>query len=53
MLLNGKGFSRKRLWPNLRYYVVIRMEGLSKTTKISIIIAGRWDQDLKPGPLEY
>jgi hypothetical protein len=31
--MNWKGYGRKRLWPNLRYYPGICMEGLRKTTK--------------------
>jgi hypothetical protein len=29
-----KGYGRKRLWPNLRHYSGIFLEGLKKTTKI-------------------
>jgi hypothetical protein len=32
--MNCKGYGRKRSWPNLRYYLVIFLERLSKTTKI-------------------
>jgi len=37
----------------LRYYPGIRLEGLRKTTKTSIRIAGRRGRDLNPGPPEY
>jgi hypothetical protein len=40
MMMNGKGFSRKRSWPNLRYYAGIRLQKLKKTTKILITVAG-------------
>jgi hypothetical protein len=53
MVINGKGFGRKRYWPNERYYAGIRLEELRKTTKTSISIAGRRDRDLKLGPPEY
>jgi hypothetical protein len=36
-----------------RYYPGIRLEGLRKTTKISIRIAGRQDREPNPGPPEY
>jgi hypothetical protein len=32
-MINWKGFGRKRSWPNFNYYLVIRLEGLNKTTK--------------------
>jgi hypothetical protein len=38
--MNLKGYGRKRLRPNLRYYHGIRPEGLSKTKKTSVKIAG-------------
>jgi hypothetical protein len=31
-MMNWKGYERNRLWPNLRYYPGIYMEGLRKTT---------------------
>jgi hypothetical protein len=33
MMMNWKGFCRKRSWPNLRYYSAIRVKGLRKSTK--------------------
>jgi hypothetical protein len=33
MIMNLKGFGRKRSWPILRYYLGIHLEGLRKTTK--------------------
>jgi hypothetical protein len=30
MMLNGKGFDRKRSWPNLRYYAGIRLDRLTQ-----------------------
>jgi hypothetical protein len=33
MMINARGFGRKRSWPNLRYYASIRLEALRKTTK--------------------
>jgi hypothetical protein len=33
MMMNCKGFGRKRSWPNLIYYTGIRLEGVRKTTK--------------------
>jgi len=32
-MMNRKGFGRKRLWPNLRYYPGIHLKRLRKTTK--------------------
>jgi len=34
MMINWRGFSRKRPWPNLRYCYDISLEGLGKATKI-------------------
>jgi hypothetical protein len=39
-MMNLKGLGRKRPWPNLRYLPDIQLEGLRKTTKTSIGIAG-------------
>jgi hypothetical protein len=50
---DGKGFDRKRSWPNLRHYTSIRLETLSKTTKTSISIAGSRDRDSNQGPRSY
>jgi len=33
MVMNGKGFGRKRLLRNLRYYSGLCLEGLRKTMK--------------------
>jgi hypothetical protein len=38
-MINWKRFRRKRSWPILRYYLVIFVEGLRKTTK-NLRIAG-------------
>jgi hypothetical protein len=37
----------------LKYYPGIRLEGLRRTTKTSIRIAGRRGRDMNPGPPEY
>jgi hypothetical protein len=37
----------------LRYYPCILLEGLSKTTKTSVRIAGHRSRDLNPAPPEY
>jgi hypothetical protein len=34
MMINWRGFGRKRPWPNLRYCHDISLEGLRKATKI-------------------
>jgi len=39
-MMNWKGCERKWSWPNLRYYPGICLEGLRKTTKNSVRIAG-------------
>jgi hypothetical protein len=31
-MMDGKGFGRKRSWPNLRYYAGIRLESVRKTS---------------------
>jgi hypothetical protein len=33
MLFIGKGYGRKRLWPNMKYYIATILEGLRKITK--------------------
>jgi hypothetical protein len=38
--MSWKGFGNKWSWPNLRYYPAICLEGLRKTSKTSIRIAG-------------
>jgi hypothetical protein len=40
MKMTGKGFGRKRWWPDLWYYAGIHLEGPRKTVKTSISIAG-------------
>jgi hypothetical protein len=32
-MVNWKGYGRKKSWPSLRYYPIICLEGLRKTTK--------------------
>jgi hypothetical protein len=48
--MNSRGCGRKRSFPNLRFYPGICLEGLRKTTKASVRIAGLraevWAQDL-------
>jgi hypothetical protein len=41
-MMNWKGKGKKRLWPNLRYYPGIFLEGMRKTTKNPGRIAGLW-----------
>jgi hypothetical protein len=50
---NWKGFGRKRSWRDLRYYPGTRLEGLSKTMKTSIRIAGRRGRDINPRSPEF
>jgi hypothetical protein len=35
-----KGYERKRLWPNLKYYHSTYVEDLRKPTKMSVAITG-------------
>jgi hypothetical protein len=51
--MNGKGYSRKRSWPNLRYYPVIRLKGLKKTMKPLSRDSRSPGRDLNPVPPEY
>jgi hypothetical protein len=52
MMMNWKGFGSKRSWPNCK--VLSRnLEGLKKTTKTSIRVAGRRGPESNPGPPEY
>jgi hypothetical protein len=51
-MMNWRGFRRKRLWPNLRYYFDIRLDRLNKTTT-SVRRAGLRGRDLTPVPVEY
>jgi hypothetical protein len=46
-----KGCSRERPWTNLRYYAVIMLQGLRKTTKN--LNRHSWSRDLNLGPPEY
>jgi hypothetical protein len=52
-MINWKRFGGSGRGLILRHYSGIRLEGLRKTTKNSIRIAGYRGQDLKPGPPEY
>jgi hypothetical protein len=45
MVLTGKGFGRKRSWPDLRYYAGVSLEGLSKTKNS---VSQHWRS---PGPV--
>jgi hypothetical protein len=47
--MNFKGFRRKRLWTNLRYYPGSCLEGLRKTTKNLSQDIRSLDRDLNPG----
>jgi hypothetical protein len=38
--MNWKGYGRKWVWPTLRYYPDICLEGPRKTTKTSVKING-------------
>jgi hypothetical protein len=49
--MNQKECIRKRSWPILSLYPGICLEELSKTTKISVGIAGY--RNLNPAPPEY
>jgi hypothetical protein len=53
MMMNWKGFGRKRSWPNFKALCRHSLDGLMKTTKSSVRIAGHWGQDLNPRPPEY
>jgi hypothetical protein len=44
LLMNWKGYGRKRSQPNLRYYPGICLEELRKTIKASVRIAGLWTE---------
>jgi hypothetical protein len=52
-MMDWEGFGRKRLWPNLRYYLSICLEGLIKTTKNLRPDSRSPGRDLNPGPPEY
>jgi hypothetical protein len=51
--MNWKGCGRKRSCPDLRYYPVICLEGLRKTTKNLSQDRRSLGRDLNPGPPEY
>jgi hypothetical protein len=51
--MNGKGCGKKQLWPNLRSYPGIYLEGLRKTMKTLSQDSQFPGRDLNPGPPEY
>jgi hypothetical protein len=51
--MNWNGYVRKRLWPNLKYYPYIFLEGVRKTTKNPKQDSQSLGRDLNPGPPEY
>jgi hypothetical protein len=51
--MNWKGFGRKRSWPNFKVLSRNSLEGLRKTVKILIRIAGCRGQKSNTGPPEY
>jgi hypothetical protein len=53
MMMNWRGFGRKRPLPNFKVLFRHARGGLRKTTKTSIRIAGRQDRGSNPGPPEY
>jgi hypothetical protein len=54
MMLNLKGFGRKRSWPNLKILSRHSPGGSEKAhEKTPMRISGRRGQDLNPGPPEY
>jgi hypothetical protein len=50
LILNWRGYGRKRPWPDLRYYPGICLEGQRKATKTQ---SGEPNRDLNPGPPKY
>jgi hypothetical protein len=52
-MMNWKGFVRKQSWPNLRYYLGIRFEGLRKTTKNLSQYSRSQGEDFNRGLPEY
>jgi hypothetical protein len=52
-MTNWKGFGRKQLWRNLRYYPKIQLEGLRKTTKNLSQDSRSQGRDLNLGPPKY
>jgi hypothetical protein len=53
MNMNWRVHERKRLWPILRYYPGICLEGLWKTTKNVSRYSRSPGRDLNPGPSKY
>jgi hypothetical protein len=51
--MNSKGRGKKRSWPNLMFHPGTRLEGLSKTTKTCVMIAGLWAKIFNQGPPKY
>jgi hypothetical protein len=51
--MNWKGCGRKRLWPNLTYYIGMFMEGLRKTTNNLSPDSRSPGRDLNLGPCKY
>jgi hypothetical protein len=51
--MDWNGFGRKRLWPILRYYPSICLEGFRKTKKNLSPDSQSPDRELNPGPPEY
>jgi hypothetical protein len=48
-IMNWKGYGRKQLWSNLRYYTSICQEGLNKTTEILSQNGRTLNRNLNPG----
>jgi hypothetical protein len=53
MMMNRKGFGRKRSWPNFKELSRHSLGEVRKPQKSSIRIAGRHCRDLKPEPPKY
>jgi hypothetical protein len=54
MMMNYKGFGRKRSWPNFKELSRHSPGGTEeKIREISISLAGRLDRYMNPGPPEY
>jgi hypothetical protein len=51
--MNIKGYGRKWLWPNLKYYFRIFLEELKNITKNISQDCGKPGLDLNPGLPEY
>jgi hypothetical protein len=52
MMMNWKGFGRKRSWPNRKVYRHLP-GGTEENHEKPVMIAGRWGLESNPGPLEY